>query len=316
MNTTASPHTYGLVVIGGAHPDRRGRIAGATIPGVSNPGSMREDLGGAAFNSARAARMRGLVTALVSARGGDLAAAAVEAAIGDAGITDLSANFLDRSTPGYTAILDAEGGLVIALADMALYETGLPRHLRRSAIRATIASAGAVLVDANLPTDAIGAIMDAATGPVFGNAVSPVKAVRLAPHAAPFACVFMNRAEAQALTGEAAGDAELIAALRRAGFRSAVVTAGKEPVLAFAGGNALRLRPPHVAVVDVTGAGDALCGAAIAALTCGLSLAQAVRHGVTAACLTLQSPQAVAETLAGQAFEAQLADVPAAEIIE
>ena len=42
-----------ILVMGGAHVDRRGRIAGDTAPGASNPGSWFVEAGGGAFNAAR-----------------------------------------------------------------------------------------------------------------------------------------------------------------------------------------------------------------------------------------------------------------------
>ena len=47
-----------------------------------------------------------------------------------AGIADLSAVFLDRATPSYTALLDREGDVIAALADMALYELAFPKQMQ------------------------------------------------------------------------------------------------------------------------------------------------------------------------------------------
>jgi hypothetical protein len=88
-----------LFAAGGAHIDRRGRVAGPYIPGASNPGIMREEVGGGVFNALRNAARRGCAGALLSVRGGDMAGDAVANAIGEAGIADLSATFLDRATP-------------------------------------------------------------------------------------------------------------------------------------------------------------------------------------------------------------------------
>ena len=104
----SKPH---VLAIGGAHIDRRGQISGPYVPAASNPGTMREDVGGGVFNAVRTAVRRGLSASLMSVRGGDAAGETVARAIGEAGITDLSAVFLDRTTPSYTAILDAEGDL-------------------------------------------------------------------------------------------------------------------------------------------------------------------------------------------------------------
>ncbi|MEO9614978.1 MAG: PfkB family carbohydrate kinase, partial [Nitratireductor sp.] len=98
-----------VLAIGGAHIDRRGRVADRFVPGASNPGTMREEVGGGVFNAARVMAGRGSRVALMAARGGDAAGEAVAAAIAQAGIKDLSGVYLDRTTASYTAILDADG---------------------------------------------------------------------------------------------------------------------------------------------------------------------------------------------------------------
>ena len=57
-----------ILVMGGAHVDRRGRIAGETAPGASNPGAWFVEAGGGAFNAARNLARLGHQVRLVSPR--------------------------------------------------------------------------------------------------------------------------------------------------------------------------------------------------------------------------------------------------------
>ncbi|RWD59710.1 MAG: carbohydrate kinase, partial [Mesorhizobium sp.] len=126
----------------------------------------------------------------------DAAADSVASAIDNAGITDLSVVFLDRTTPSYTALIDAEGELIVGLADMALYDLAFPKQMRRSKVREAIAAADAILCDANLPTAALERLVAlAGDRPVFAIAVSPAKVVRLAPLLSDLSLLFMNRRE-------------------------------------------------------------------------------------------------------------------------
>lgn len=300
----------GLLAIGGAHIDRRGIVAGAYVPGASNPGHMREEVGGGAFNALRAAVRRGASGTLLSLRGGDAAGSAVAEATARAGIADLSAVFLDRATPSYTALLDAQGELIAGLADMGLYEIGFPRQIVRRKIREAIAAADGVLCDANLPAPALEklAVM-AGNKPIFAIAVSPAKVVRFGGALPGLACLFMNRREAWAVTGEGSGAdvRETIAALRRLGLKSGVITAGPEPVTAFDADGVFEIETPSLSrVADVTGAGDALAGATCAALLGRRGLREAVREGVAAAALAVAS-EAAAPEFTMEAFEATLA---------
>src|SRR5918994_6883331 len=168
-----------ILAVGGAHIDRRGQVKGAYVPGASNPGVMAEDVGGGAFNALRNAVQRGASGAIMSVRGGDAAGETVSRAILDAGIADLSAIFLDRATPSYTALLDRDGDVIAALADMALYEIAFAKQLRRASFRAAVAEADALLCDANLPAEALARFAALASGkPLFAIAISPAKVVR------------------------------------------------------------------------------------------------------------------------------------------
>jgi sugar/nucleoside kinase (ribokinase family) len=300
-----------LLAVGGAHVDRRGIIAGPFVPGASNPGTMREDIGGGAFNALRMAAQRGVSGAMLSLRGGDAAGAAVADAIAHAGLADLSGVFLDRATPSYTALIEESGELVAGFADMGLYEAGFAKQVARRKARDAIAAADAVLCDANLPGAALGRLAgeaEAHAKPVFAIAVSPAKIVRLAGLLARLKCLFMNRREAAALTGNEARDAAaIVAALREKGLAAGVVTSGGGPVLAFDGDGAFEVAPPRpVRLVDVTGAGDALAGAAVAALMRGAAFPEAVREGVAAATHAVQCAQA-SPIVAEEAFRATLA---------
>ncbi|MBZ9718085.1 carbohydrate kinase family protein [Mesorhizobium sp. AD1-1] len=302
-----------ILAVGGAHIDRRGQVSGAYVPAASNPGTMREDVGGGVFNALRSAVRRGVSASLMSVRGGDAAADTVSRAIAGAGITDLSAVFLDRTTPSYTALIDSEGELIVGFADMALYDLAFPKQIRRSKVREVIAAADAILCDANLPSSALERLVALAAGkPVFAIAISPAKVVRLLPVLKELSLVFMNRREAMALAGVAANatEREVVDGLRCSGLVSGVVTAGGGPMLGFDEAGAFSiLPPPPRKVADVTGAGDALAGATVAALLRGLPLRAALREGIAGATLAIESAAAVPEFTAASFAEA-LALVP------
>ncbi|MBU2144745.1 MAG: carbohydrate kinase family protein [Alphaproteobacteria bacterium] len=301
-----------ILAVGGAHIDRRGQVSGAFVPGASNPGIMREEVGGGAFNALRNAVQRGAAGAILSMRGGDTAGDAVARAIAEAGISDLSAVFLDRATPSYTALLDKHGDVVAALADMALYDLAFPKQMRRSKVREAVDAADALLCDANLPATALEKLVPLAAGkPVFAIAISPAKAVRLTGVLPLLTGLFMNPREAAALAGTQTGGADaMVGRLRDAGLAAGVVTQGPGPVLGFDPKGIVAIEPPAPrTIADVTGAGDALAGATIAAMLRGLELAEALREGMAAAMLAIETPASVPK-LPADAFAAALALVP------
>ena len=308
-----------LFAMGGAHIDRRGRVKGAYVPEASNPGIMREEVGGSAFNAARMAAQRGIPVTLMSLRGGDAAGQRVAEAIEESGIEDCSAIFLDRATPSYTAILTEDGNLVTGLADMGLYEIGFAKQLRRRKIRDALGEADAVLCDANLPAEALRLVAElAGDKPIFAIGISPAKVERLAPILDRLACLFMNRREGRRLAGLPA-DAppwQVGEALAARGLKASLISAGGAPLAILEGGRLREIAPPTPErLVDVTGAGDALAGACIAALMRGLPLAEAAREGVAAAKLALAS-EVAAPQIDETSFRAALALVPQPRIPE
>ncbi|GAA2823899.1 sugar/nucleoside kinase (ribokinase family) [Aminobacter aminovorans] len=303
-----------ILAIGGAHVDRRGRMTAPFVPGASIPGSMSEEVGGGAFNALRGAVRRGAAGALMSVRGGDAAGETVASEIVANGIEDLSAIFLDRATPSYTALLDRDGDVVAALADMGLYELAFAKQLRRAKAREAVAAADAVLCDANLPEAALARLGEISGKPLFAIAISPAKAVRLVPVLGKLACLYMNRREAAVLADIAADSTPdaIARGLREAGLRRGVVTAGGSSVFAYDAAGLIEITPPAPRwIVDVTGAGDALAGATTVALMRGLPLEHALREGIAAAVLAIESASAVPE-LAQADFDAALALVPQA----
>lgn len=310
-----------ILVLGGAHIDRRGRIAGETAPGASNPGSWFEEPGGGGFNAARNLARLGFDVTMISPRGGDPIGEMVSEAADFAGINDRPFVFLDRKTPSYTAIIEKDGNLVIALADMELYRFFVPRRLSTRWVRDAFAATDFILFDANLPEETAAAIVARAKAlgkPVAATAISPAKVVRLLPCLGGIDYLFMNEAEAAALTGkrpdDAAGWPSLLGDI---GIGGAVVTRGQRELVAFKNGRALLLQPPiSDNVADVTGAGDSLAAGTLSALMCGHPLEEAVRHGAAAAALTVQSRHAVNENLAPDLLRDMLSLVPAARILQ
>ncbi|HEV7309169.1 carbohydrate kinase family protein [Ensifer sp.] len=309
-----------IAVFGGAHIDRRGRISGTTAPGSSNPGTWFEEAGGGGFNAARNLARLGHGVRMISTRGGDAAGEMVTAAAAAAGVIDSPLTFLDRQTPSYTAILENDGNLVIALADMDLYRLFSPRQLQRRALRDVLATSRLVLTDANLPEETIAALAKTSAGHgsvVAGIAVSPAKVIRYRPCLNDLSFLFMNESEARTLTGRQATEAaEWPELLRHVGLRGGVVTRGGRAVVAFEGERSCVITPPALPeLADVTGAGDALASGFLSAYLSGHGIADCLRHGIAAAGITLRSPLAASEEMSAANLEQALALVPASEML-
>lgn len=309
-----------ILVLGGAHIDRRGRISGETAPGASNPGTWKEEAGGGAFNAARNLSRLGHPVTLISPRGGDAEGEAVGIAAEAAGVIDRPFTFLDRRTPTYTAILERDGNLVVALADMELYRFFQPRRLQVRQVRDLIEAADFLLTDANLPAETLAALARLARDqrkPLAGIGISPAKVVRYKGLLAGFSYLFINEAEAAALTGEQPADFRAWPAiLHAAGLRAGAITRGRREVIAWHGTEVASLLPPPLeAIGDVTGAGDGFAAGFLHAVIEGMALREAIALGTASARLALASEMAAAEELTRELLMQTLALVPSPEIV-
>jgi sugar/nucleoside kinase (ribokinase family) len=149
-------------------------------------------------------------------------------------------------------------------------------------------------------------------------AVSAPKITRLPSRLDGADILFCTRDEARAWLaahGEARSqdtDVDLVARLCAAGARRVVLTRGAEGAIAGVAGQAAWEIPSEpVAVVDVTGGGDALVAGTITALAEGRDFESAVRRGVRLAGLTVAAPGAVRADLAADPVADLAADLAA-----
>ncbi|QLF70697.1 carbohydrate kinase [Peteryoungia desertarenae] len=308
---------HSILVLGGAHLDRRGQISGRTFPGASNPGRFTEEAGGGGFNAARNLARLGHEVAMIAPRGGDQAGETVRVAAEEAGVAYVPLTFLDRVTPSYTAILEADGNLVIAVADMDLYRQFTPRRLRARTVRNAMNKATALICDANLSAETLQALSGEASTrqiPLYAIAISPAKVERFRGCLGGLTTLFMNEAEAEVVAGQKPTDPhhwpEL---LRNAGLNGGVVTRGDREAIAFNPREVAVLAPPRLKeIADVTGAGDSFASGFISASLSGATTTEALRHATAAAIITLRSPQAASSALSTVSLHRTLQEVPVA----
>jgi pseudouridine kinase len=252
------------------------------VPATSNPVRSRETPGGVARNVALAMARLGARVTLASRIGDDAAGAALLADLDGQGIdTRHVGRTADAPTARYWAVLEPSGELVMGLADMAVLDSLKPVALEPAAAR----PAAAWFIDANLPAACIDHLLAHRGRPplVAVDTVSTAKALKLQGRLAAIDLLFTNTAEAAVLAGDA--DPRRLLAM---GAKAVVMGAAADGlVIADAGGTA-RLAALPVQRTDVTGAGDALAAATLAARLAGLDLEAAARLGRLAAAAVLE----------------------------
>ncbi len=292
-----TPMTAPILCFGGANIDRKMCLTGALRMGCSNPASQTETPGGVARNVAETLTRLGLPTELITAVGDDPAGRSLLSAATAVGLTTTGSLVAqDVATSSYTALLDPQGQLLLALAAMPLAERLTPEFLAASKGRRE--QAQLMLVDLNLPEESLAMLFGEARAQgktLLALAVSEAKMDRLPADLRGLQCLLLNDGELQALFGNSLGQAEALAELHRRGVPQVLLTMGAAGVICSQRGSSVQLFPEQQpTVIDVSGAGDAFAAGVCAGLyRQPQDLLQACRIGLRLAARTLQTMASV-----------------------
>lgn len=294
-----------VLVIGSAGVDVKGRPAGTLRQGTSNPGQVRNSVGGVARNIAENLARLEVDTVLLTAVGDDVEGRRVLENCEANGIDCAHVQIIEGARTGtYLALLTTEGDLDVAIGDFDIMEYVDSDYLREH--ERLLAEAEMIVIDATLSEETLATLFELADQynvRVCADPTTPALTTRLCPYINQLHLIVPNAAETTALCGldNAARDRETaIDAARKLvslGAYIAVVTLGDQGLAYADGSGGGYIRAIHTHVVDATGAGDALTGAVIFGLLNDVPLDEAMRLGVTAAALTLQSSETVLPNL-------------------
>jgi len=306
-----------ILCIGASNLDRKLRTLDTLSLGTSNPARQTESFGGVARNIAENLARLGAPTSLVTAVGSDASGRALLAYADETGIDTRGALRVDGAASGtYTALLDQDGDMRVALADMEINEALTPEFL--STREQQRAGAALIVADLNLPREAIAMLLTGAMRdgvPMVIVAVSEPKIARLPLALHGLRLLILNLGELATRAGRAldthADVAAACAELQRDGVQDVIVTRGAQGVM-FTGADGLRsleipAAAPSAEIVDVTGAGDAFAAAVCWTLYNGEpDLELACRRGQLLAAMTVACAHTVSPELAPGLFDSAL----------
>jgi pseudouridine kinase len=290
-----------VLVIGSAGMDVKGRPDEELKWETSNLGHVRQNVGGVARNIAENLARLEVPVVLLSAIGDDRGGVRV--------VEQCEANGVDCThvrrvagarTGTYLALLKPDGDLHVAISDYSVMDYVDPDYLLGH--ESLFADAEMVVIDATLSEAALATVFELAGRyhvRVCADPTTPSLAGRICSYIPRLYLVTPNAAETTVLCGlpDPAHDRETaINAARHLvsmGAHIAVVTLGDQGLAYADGSGGGFIRAIHTHVVDSTGAGDAFTGAVIFGLLNEVPVDEAMRLGVTAASLTLQSPETV-----------------------
>ena len=166
--------------------------------------------------------------------------------------------------------------------------------------------AALIVIDATLTEEALDTLFELAARYdtlVCADPTSPLLAGRLRKYISNLYLIVPNASETAALCGLDVSATEREGAIHTAqqlvnmGATIAVVTLGEQGLAYSDSSGGGFIRAVHAEVVDPAGAGDAFSGAVIFGMLNDVPIDEAMRLGVTAASLTLESEETVLPTL-------------------
>jgi pseudouridine kinase len=318
------PEAQSVVVVGGANMDIKAHSRDAVQLRTSNPGTARTTPGGVGRNIAENLARLGSPTHLVAAIGRDAFGEQVTAMTRAAGVMVDHLVAGDEPPGTYLAVMDANGELLVAVANMVAAESLAVAQL--GTVRELVARADLLVLDGNLPPEVCAWLLDiaAVTGvPVVLDPVSVAKARHLATTLSPqrpLLALTPNHDELESVVGEPVepSRAGILRAARKVhdlGVEHVWVRRGTRGSLLSSRGedgreSVVTIPAPPTRSVDVTGAGDSMTAGFVHALLRGDSPVEAARFGQVTAALTVASPDTVRPDLSTRLVEAELRRIP------
>lgn len=291
-----------VVVVGGANMDIKARSAAPARAATSNPGTASMAAGGVGRNIAENLARLGTRTHLIAAIGRDALGDTLMRETGDAGVHLDYLSRTETATGTYTAVLDHDGEMLIAVSDMAATDELGVADVDRA--RDVIAHADLLVLDSNLASETLQHARN--LGLAVRTVLEPVSVAKGARAAAlpgmfdpehPLFMVTPNRDELAAMTSlPTATDRQVRAAadaLHERGVEYVWVRLGAVGSMVSGPSGASTVDAVIGEVVDVTGAGDSLLAGFCHALLGGADVLDAARFGHATAALTVASPQTV-----------------------
>ncbi|HEY3505259.1 MAG TPA: ribokinase [Actinocatenispora sp.] len=285
--STADAFGGRVVVVGSANMD-----VTAQVPVLPEPGQtlLAKDVafrpGGKGANQAVAACRAGAETDLYAAVGADSFGRLLRDALRDNGVGLDHLVEAGRETTGLALVAvaaDAENTIIVA--------PGANFALTAADVRELAVRAGDVVLlqlEISVPTAVAAATAARGAGArVVLNAAPLSAADALGDLLTTVDVLVVNETEARALASvpppaDPVGWIDVAAGLRRLGPAAVVVTLGGDGAVGYDADGGWHRPAVPAAVVDTTGAGDAFCGALVAALAAGRTLRRAVHRGCVA----------------------------------
>lgn len=298
--------TNSILVFGGMNIDRKMVVKDQLVFHTSNPVTSYQTAGGVARNVAENLGRLGHEVKLLSAAGKDLEYEFLREKTAQWADMHYCLQSEQDRTGTYTAILDKEGEMQLALADMEIYKSITAEWILQN--ERLFPNASLIVIDLNIEKEAITTLLHLAKRYQVPVAIVPVsgpKMKNLPDDLSGVEWFICNQGEAELVTGiSIEGEESLIqvhTALKERGIRQTVITDGSQGISYSQNTSVHRMdaMKPR-SIVDVTGAGDSFVAATLHTWLHVGSVETALKAGLVNATKTVESSYTVRPELTEQ----------------
>ncbi|PJN88594.1 carbohydrate kinase family protein [Bacillus sp. mrc49] len=300
-----------IICIGGANIDKKLYTKNEIVKKTSNPviGSSRT-VGGVARNIAENLGRLGEEVILLSARGNDADWFDIYQSSSPFMNLDHVIKIDDISTGSYTAVIDKNGDLSLALADMKVFDYITPALLLKNID--ILLTAKCIVVDLNCPSETIeylGLFTAKHHIPLVIIPVSSQKMSGLPKKMHAVSWLIVNKDETETYLNVKINDRNdwenSVKSWLRLGVRNVIVTNGSKGVMTGGAKGYIQHFPSVETpiVADVTGAGDSFCSGVIYSWLQKKDFESVIKSGLVNAHKTIMSKYTVRQELSQTQFK-------------
>ncbi|MBS4179436.1 PfkB family carbohydrate kinase [Lederbergia citrea] len=301
--------TAPIICIGGANIDRKFYAQNEITAETSNPVKSSRAVGGVARNIAENLGRLGEEVTLLSTAGNDSEWEEIYDLSSPFMNLEHVAHFEHSATGSYTAVLDQNGDLNIALADMDVFEHITPELLIKNSN--ILRKAKCIVVDLNCPSETIDFLFFFTSKhniPLVIIPVSSPKMSRLPKTLNAVSWLIVNKDETETFMNVKINDEkdweDSVKKWLDLGVKNVIVTNGSKGVMTGREYGEIRYFPAIETpmVVDVTGAGDSFCAAVIYSWLQKKDTDYIIKSGLVNAHKTIMSKYTVRQELSQKQF--------------
>ena len=290
-----------IAIVGGSSVDIFATSAKPLIDHDSNPGRVRIGFGGVGRNIAENLAYLKQDVLLIAPFGQDPFSQHMLSDTESAGVDIRHALIAPGAqAPYYISVNDPGGDMAVAIADLRICDFITPAFL--SDKMTVINRCDAVIADTNIPEESIAYLVKNAEPPIFCDAVSTSKAMKLVPSLPYLFALKVNGKEAEALLGERV-TANLPSATYAAarfhamGIPHVFITMGMQGAFYSANGKGILYKAFQTKTVNTNGCGDAFAAVGFLGIMQRQEPQDILRRALAAAAFTAVYDKAVAPGL-------------------